>query len=154
LNRDSGTGRPALKLQVTLILLTALLPIVWLIGRRTAPAAIPTPLLLGGSEARLELAGGRPGLGAARPPEVALPAGPGGTVLMVFPPPEGGAPPYQLGLTGPDGGITWQIVWPDLPAVDGWCRLAMPASLLRSGRHSLVVRDASGTVTSMPFLVR
>jgi len=154
LDRDPRGGRPALKLQVTLIVVVALLPVVWLIGRRSAPASSPTPLLLGGSAARLELAAGRPGLGAVRPPEVALPEGPGTAVLMEILLPDGGAPPYQLSLTGPDGGLTWQIIWPDLPAVDGRARLAVPATLLRSGRNSLVVRDAGGTVTSMPFLVR
>jgi len=154
LESEPRAGRPVLGLQVTLILLVALLPVVWLIGRRTAPAASPTPLLLGGAAARLELAASHPGLGADRPPEVILPAGPGSTVLIDFALPKGRTPPYQLSLTGPDGGLIWQVVRPDLPEIEGSLQLAVPASLLRGGRNSLIIRDAQGTTTSLPFLAR
>ncbi|MDP3937065.1 MAG: hypothetical protein Q8R92_02895 [Deltaproteobacteria bacterium] len=147
-------ARPALGLQVTLIVLVALLPVVWLVGRRTAPAATSTPLLLGGAATHLQLTASHLGLGADQPPEVTLPAGPGSTVLIEFPLPEGRTPPYQLSLTGPDGGLIWQVVRPDLPVIEGSLQLAVPASLLRGGRNSLVIRDARGMTTSLPFLAR
>jgi len=156
--QHDATRRPAsLRLQVTAMILTALLPVFWLIGRRTAPPTQQDPLLFPGGQAPVTLQESERGLAANAPPvTLPAPAGPDGVYRLIFVPGGSrgaGQAPFRVRLETPDGRDLWQATWggPDddrLPV-----ELAVPAGRLRPGRHALLVEDAAGTMRSFLFIV-
>lgn len=139
------------------MVLLALLPVAWLIGRRTAPAPRPQPLLVRPDDEGITLRETPRGL-AGSPSPVRLPPptgreGPYRLRFLLAGAGEAARPPYRLRLEGPDGGDLWQGSWSgsagDRPALD----LVLPGSELHPGRHALRVEDASGLVRSYPFIV-
>jgi len=148
--RDAG-----LWLQVVALILAALVPVAWLVGRRTMPPERPAPLVLDAGGPIVALQQGAEGL-MAGPNPVRLPAlsVPGGAYRLDFPP--GGAdrtalPPFRLKILGPAGREIWQGSWAG-PA-GGRLEVVLPADGLESGPHALVSVDAAGRLRSFPFLV-
>jgi len=148
---------PALRLQVAAMLLVALLPVFWLIGRRTAPPVSEQPLLLAASEPRVTLQESARGLAAnAAPPSLPTPAEAGTAYRLAFVPggsAGGGQPPYRIRLEAPDGRDIWQASFGGPGAERGAAELLLPAAGLKPGRYALLVEDAAGTMRSFPFLV-
>jgi len=148
---------PALWLQVAAMLLVALLPIFWLIGRRTAPQGLEQPLLFGASEPRITLQESARGLAAnAAPLSLPPPTEAGSAYRLAFVPggsAGGGQPPYRIRLQAPDGRDTWQMTWKGPGADRGAAELVLPADGLKPGRYALLVEDGGGTMRSFPFLV-
>jgi hypothetical protein len=157
----SGAGasvrRGSLRLQVTALGLAALLPVAWLIGRRTAPAARPLPVLVPAAEPAVLLTEAPHGLAGGSPPVTLPPVkGPEGAYRLEFALANGGAgapAPYRVRVERPDGSEIWQAIWNGAPPGDGRVLLTLPAALLRPGRHRVVVEDATGRARSFPFLV-
>ena len=154
-----GDGRPptALRLQVAAMALAALLPVAWLIGRRTAPPPGPQPLLVKQDDEGITLQETHRGL-AGGPEALRLPPGPGGGAAYRLKFLLGGAgeaprSPFRLRLEGPRGDDLWQgtleVREGERPAFD----LLVPAALLRPGRHAVRVEDAGGIVRSYTFIV-
>jgi hypothetical protein len=151
-------GSRLLGTQVAALMLLSLLPVAWLIGRRTAPGPAPVPILLGSGRSAIALRAAPPGLAdRVGPTELpALSSGAGGYRLDfdLTAPKIPGRPPYRMQLTGPGGAVLWQEVWNEIdaspPASAG---LILPAAMARPGRYTLVVEDASGRIRMFPFLV-
>ncbi len=160
MDRAVTENRPearAIRLQVLVMLLAALLPVAWLFGRRTAPAVVREPVLFGAGEAPVTLQESARGLAANDAP-VGLPALPGsaGAYRLRFVPGGSsgtGQPPYRLRLEAPDGRDLWQSTWNGPGADRAAAELVLPASRLQHGRHALLVEDAAGTMRSFPFIV-
>jgi hypothetical protein len=157
----SGAGasvRPgSLRLQVAALLLAALLPVSWLVGRRTAPEARPLPVLSAASEPAVVLAEAPHGLAGGAPP-AALPLGVDsrGGYRLEFALVEtavGDRAPYRVRVEAPDGSEIWRAVWDRALPPHGRAALTLPAALLSHGRHRLVVEDSEGRARSFPFLV-
>jgi hypothetical protein len=149
-DRPQGLG-----LQVVALILAALVPVAWLVGRRTVPPAQPAPLALDASGPIVVLQRGAEGLMAGPNPAslTALP-GPGGAYRLDFSPGGGdknATPPYRLKILGPGGKEIWQGSWSG--AADSRVEVVLPAEGLSSGPHALVATDSVGRVRSFPFLV-
>ena len=145
--------RPAgLWIQVVALLLAALVPVAWLIGRRTVPAPAPAPLVLDPVAPIVALQPSAEGLRAG-PSPTRLPLVAEGGVFRVEFRPGGGDPgarsPYRLKLEGPGGYELWQGSWSG--AADGKIQVVLPAEGLRPGPHTLVTVDATGRLRSFPF---
>jgi hypothetical protein len=154
---ENRPGARAIRLQILVMMLSALLPVAWLIGRRTAPAVVREPVIFGAGEAPITLQESARGLAANDTP-VGLPALPGGAGayrLLFVPGGSGGAgqPPYRLRIEAPDGSDIWQSIWSAPGADRAAAELVLPASRLQHGKHALLVEDAAGTMRSFPFLV-
>ena len=149
-------ARPAgLWLQVVALVLAALVPVAWLIGRRTMPPPRPAPLVLDAAGSIAALQQGAEGL-MAGPNPVHLPAlsVPGDAYRLDFQPGGGddaALPPYRLKIMGPGGREIWQGSWAG--PTGGRIEVVLPAEGLESGPHALVSVDAAGRVRSFPFLV-
>ena len=149
--------RPAaLRLQVATMALAALLPVAWLIGRRTAPPPGPQPLLVRQDDDGVTLQETHRGL-AGGPEALRLPPAPGGGAayrLKILLGGTGEVPrsPFRLRLEGPRGDDLWEgtlELWEgERPAFD----LLVPAAMLRPGRHAVRVEDAGGIVRSYTFI--
>jgi hypothetical protein len=152
----SQAPRAGLRLQVVALLLAALVPVAWLIGRRTVPPPAPAPLVLDPSAPIVVLQPSAEGLRAG-PSPVRLPLLPGeGGVFRVEFPPGGGdtgaRSPFRLKLEGPGGNDLWQGGWSG--EANGRIQVILPAEGLRPGPHTLVTVDATGRLRSFPFLVQ
>ncbi len=139
------------------MLLTALLPVFWLIGRRTAPATKQEPLLFRAELKPATLQESARGIAATSGP-VRLPALAGGETAyrLLFLPggSEGnGQPPYRLRIEAPDARDIWQGVWNAAGSDRGPAELVLPSEGLRPGRYALFVEDAAGMMRSFPFTV-
>src|SRR2546422_192888 len=101
-----------LRIQVLALLLAALVPVAWLIGRRTLPPAAPVPLVLDPAAPIIALQPSALGLRAGpSPTRLPQPAAAGAVFRLEFPPGGGepaARPPYRLRLEGPGGGELWQ----------------------------------------------
>ena len=150
------TDRPrGLGLQVAALILTALVPVAWLVGRRTVPQAQALPLALDSAEPIVVLQAGGEGLqaGAASVRLAAL-AVQDGAYRLDFAPGGGdptAAPPFRLKILGPGGREIWQGSWPG--TAGGKVEVVLPARGLAGGPHALVATDSVGRVRSFPFLV-
>jgi hypothetical protein len=155
---EPGARRlPVLWLQVVAMFLAALLPVAWLIGRRTAPAVRILPLIARTDDEGITLQETPRGLaGSASPVRLPAPADRGATYRLRFllgSRDDPARPPYRMRLEGPDGGDIWQTRW-DAAAGDRLpLELMLPAAILRPGRHALRVEDGAGIVRSYPFIV-
>jgi hypothetical protein len=148
---------PGFRAQVAAWLLAAMLPIAWLVGRRTAPLPTPQPYLARAEEAPIALPESARGLAAnADLPRLPEPTGTGGAYRLVFQPAGSsgaGTAPFRVRLQSPDGTDLWQAV---VSGQDGGHRpaeLILPRSALRPGRYALVSEDAKGTMHSFLFIV-
>jgi hypothetical protein len=150
------TDRPqGLGLQVVAMMLAALVPVAWLVGRRTVPPTAPAPLALDASEPIVALQPGAEGLQAGpNPVHLTAPGDPQGAYRLDFSP-GGGDPtasaPFRLKILGPGGREIWQGSWSG--KADGRAEVVLPAEGLASGPHALVATDSVGRVRSFPFLV-
>ncbi len=154
---DPASARPAgLRLQVVALILAALVPVGWLVGRRTVPDPAPTPLVLNPADPivslQLSAEGLRAGPSATRLP---APAVAGGGVYRLELLPGGGEPaarpPYRLKLDAPGGKELWQGSWSG-PA-ETKIQIVLPVEGLRSGPYTLVTVDSTGRLRSFPFQV-
>ena len=151
-----GAAPPAgLWLQIVALLLAALIPVAWLIGRRTVPPGAPAPLALDPSDPIVALQQSAEGLRAGPSPvRLPSPAAEGRVFRAEFLPGGGESearPPYRLKLMGPGGSELWQGSWagPD----DRQIQVVLPAVGLRPGPHTLVTVDSTGGLRSFPFQV-
>jgi hypothetical protein len=151
----SSAPRTALRIQVVALLLVALVPVAWLIGRRTVPPPAPLPLVLDPTAPIVSLQpsaeGLRAGPSAARLP---WPADEGGDFRIELSPgggDPGARPPYRLKLEGPGGIELWQGSWAGTDS--GRIQVVLPAEGLRPGPHTLVSVDSTGRLRSFPFQV-
>jgi len=159
MQNEAGVGeqaRPAgLWLQVLALFLAALIPMAWLIGRRTVPAQAPAPLVLNPSEPIVALQQSAEGLRAGPSPTRLPPAATPGGVYRLELAPGGGDPaahpPYRLKLDAPGGNELWQGSW-SAPA-ETKIQIVLPAEGLRPGPHTLVTVDSTGRLRSFPFQV-
>ncbi|HEU4401071.1 MAG TPA: hypothetical protein VFT43_03105 [Candidatus Polarisedimenticolia bacterium] len=154
---EATSGRPSLWLQVTAMFLTALLPVAWLVGRRTAPAARALPSLVSAADQPIPLLQSARALAAKAGP-LALPVlpDPGGAYRLSFlpvDPSEPARPPYRLRLEAPGGDDIWQGSWERPGGERARLELLLPGAGLRPGRYALRLEDAAGTVQSFPFVV-
>ena len=136
------------------MILAALVPVAWLVGRRTVPQAQALPLALDAAEPIVVLQAGGEGL-MAGPNAVRLtaPSVPDGAYRLDFSPGGGdptAAPPFRLKILGPGGREIWQGSWSG--AAGGRVEVVLPARGLASGPHALVATDSVGRVRSFPFL--
>ena len=153
MHTESRPGPSALF--VVVLILAALIPIAWLVGRRTAPEAERAPILLRAGSTTVDLQenpGGIAGTGTSLPPAEESQRAYRLRFLI-----EGtkrrANPPYRLRLDGPDGRTLWKEVWTDSAGIHEPVEIVMPRVGLASGRHSLRIEDAGGTVRSYPFIV-
>ena len=151
----SAAPRQGLRIQVIALLLAALVPVAWLIGRRTVPPAAPAPLVLDPTAPIVSLQpsaeGLRAGPTAARLP---WPADSGGVFRIELSPgggDPGARPPYRLKLEGPGGNELWQGSWAGTES--GRIQVILPPEGLRPGPHTLVSVDSTGRLRSFPFQV-
>jgi hypothetical protein len=151
----SPAPRADLRLTVVALLLAALVPVAWLIGRRTMPPAAPVPLVLDPTAPIVSVQpsaeGLRAGPTAARLP---WPADSGGVFRIELSPgggDPGARPPYRLKLEGPGGIELWQGSWAGTD--NGRIQVVLPAEGLRPGPHTLVSVDSTGRLRSFPFQV-
>jgi hypothetical protein len=149
--------KPRIGLQVIAMILTAALPVAWLVGRRTAPAVRVGPLLIDGSRAAVVLEESRRGMAAGGAlTSLAPEANRQEASRVEFLPVRPGQPlrpPYRLRLEGPDGGDLWQGTWIGGVEDRGPLELIVPGGSLRPGRYALRVEDAGGTVRSYLLVV-
>jgi len=145
--------RPAgLWIQVVALLLAALVPVAWLIGRRTVPSPSPAPLVLDPAAPIVALQPSAEGLRAGPSPTRLPLVAEGGAFRVEFRPGAGdpaARSPYRLKLEGPGGHELWQGSWSG--AADGKIQVVLPAEGLRPGPHTLVSVDATGRLRSFPF---
>ncbi len=150
--RRSQTG--SLGVQVAALLLAALVPVAWLIGRRTVPPPRPAPLALDPAGPIVALRQSAEGLMAGpTPTHLTAPAEAGGAYRLELSPGGGdpaARPPYRLKLMGPGGNEIWQGSW--VGTKDGKVQLVLPADGLVSGPHTVVSVDTTGRLRSFPFL--
>jgi hypothetical protein len=149
--------RPGPRLPVAVLILAGLLPIAWLIGRRTVPVPVPEPALFRSGQTPIMVPESNRGLAAnAEPPHLpALVPGEAAYRLIFVPGGTSGAgqAPFRLRLTARDGRDVWQADW-NAPGDDRVpLEMILPAQGLRSGRYAIVVEDASGTMRNFPFIV-
>lgn len=149
-DRPQGLG-----IQVAALILAALLPVAWLVGRRTVPQAEALPLALDAAEPIVVLQAGAEGLQAGPNPVRLTPLSvPGGAYRLDFSPGGGdqtASAPFRLKILGPGGREIWQGAWSG--TAGGRVEVILPAQGLASGPHALVATDSVGRVRSFPFLV-
>ena len=149
-DRPKGLG-----IQVAAMILAALVPVAWLVGRRTVPQAQALPLALDAAEPIVVLqAGGEGLLAAPNAARLTAPSVPDGAYRLDFSPGGGdatAAPPFRLKILGPGGREIWQASWSG--KAGGKVEVVLPARGLASGPHALVATDSVGRVRSFPFLV-
>ncbi len=150
-------ARPAgLWLQIVALILAALVPVAWLIGRRTVPPPVPAPLILDPADPIVALQQSAEGLRAGpSPTRLPLSMAEGGVFRVEFPPGGGdpaARPPYRLKLDGPGGRELWQGSWAG-PAAGKKIQVVLPAEGLSPGPHTLVTVDSTGRLRSFPFQV-
>jgi hypothetical protein len=154
---EASAGGRNVRLQVSVLLLLALIPVAWLVGRRTVPPPGPAPLLLPSGEPPVALLEGPRGIAAGTSPvRIARTENPQAVHRLVFVPVAAGEtprPPYRLRLQGPDGADLWVGTWGRVEAHRAPLELLLPAAGLRPGRHALVVEDDGGLVRTYPFIV-
>lgn len=149
-DRPRGLG-----VQVAALILAALVPVAWLVGRRTVPQAQALPLALDAAEPIVVLQAGGEGLlaGASRVRLAELSV-PDGAYRLDFSPGGGdqtASPPFRLKILGPGGREIWQGSWAG--GAGGRVEVVLPARGLASGPHAVVATDSVGRVRSFPFLV-
>ena len=148
-------SRAGLRLTVVALLLAALVPVAWLIGRRTVPPAAPVPLVLDPAAPIVALQPSAEGLRAGpSPARLPWPAYAGGVFRIELSPgggDPGARPPYRLKLEGPGGIELWQGSWAGTDS--GRIEVVLPAEGLRPGPHTLVSVDSTGRLRSFPFQV-
>ncbi|OLC56150.1 MAG: hypothetical protein AUH92_00685 [Acidobacteria bacterium 13_1_40CM_4_69_4] len=153
---EGETARPGgLGLQVVALILATLVPVAWLIGRRTVPPPLPVPLVLNPAEPIVALRLSAEGLMAGpTPTHLAAPADAGGAYRLELLPgggDPGARPPYRLKLMGPGGNEVWQGSWAGTK--EERLQVVLPAGGLQSGPHTIVSVDTTGRLRSFPFLV-
>ena len=144
-------------LQIVVIALVAMLPVVWLVGRRTTPPPGPLPMLVSVQRPAIILQEGLRGIAGGIPP-VNLPEleehSDGYRLnIILLSPGEEPVSPYHFRVDGPTGDSLWQGVREIESAGEGQLQLILPAEHLQPGRYALVVEDGEGTVRNYPFLV-
>jgi hypothetical protein len=137
--------------------LAALVPVAWLVGRRTAPPPRPQPVVIDPAEPAIALPEGMGGVASSMgAPALPPAAGRRGAYRVVFVPVAPGQearPPFDVRLQGPDGGDLWVGLVKEAGPHREALELAIPAALLSPGRHVLLVRDAGGFVRHYAFVV-
>ena len=154
---DEPRKSPTIGVQVIALTLAALLPVAWLVGRRTAPEERIAPLLVAAANEAIELRESPRGLATqGGAPSLPVMADRGGVYRLRFvltPREEDPRPPYRLRLEGPDGRDIWQRTWAGMEGERPSLELVVPVASLRPGKYALRVEDAAGIVRSYPFLV-
>ncbi|HYS77502.1 MAG TPA: hypothetical protein VEO94_01590 [Candidatus Dormibacteraeota bacterium] len=152
---EEKTRAGGLGLQVVALILAALVPVAWLIGRRTVPPPRPSPLVLDPAGPIVALGLSAEGLMAGpTPTHLTAPAEAGGAYRLDFSPgggDPGARPPYRLKLMGPGGNELWQGSWAGTK--EQRLQVVLPADGLQSGPHTIVSVDTTGRLRSFPFLV-
>ena len=150
--RVPSTG---LWIQVVALLLAALVPVAWLIGRRTVPPPAPAPLVLNPDDAVVALRMSAEGLQAGpSPTRLPTPESVAGVYRLELPPGGGdpaARPPYRLKLEGPGGTDLWEGSWAGEAGKK--VQVVLPAEGLRPGPHTIVSVDSTGRLRSFPFQV-
>ncbi len=153
---DEAPRPRGLRLQVALMALTALLPVFWLIGRRTAPPPEPQPMIFGAGEAPVILQESARGLAANEAPvRLPAPADRHGAYRVTFVPGGvrgDGRPPYRVRLESPDGRDLWEGTWAPAGDPRAAAELVLPVAGLAPGRYALLVEDDSRTMRSFLFI--
>ncbi len=137
------------------MLLAALFPVGWLIGRRTVPTPAPTPLVLDPQASIVSLQASAAGLRAGpSPTRLPGPPEPGLVYRLELMPGAGDAaalPPYRIKLDGPGGRELWEGSWAGTSGKK--VQIVLPSEGLHPGPHTLVSVDATGRLRSFPFQV-
>jgi len=152
---DETARAGGLGLQVVALILAALVPVAWLVGRRTVPQPQAAPLVLNPAGPIVGLGQSAGGLMAGpTPTHLTAPVEAGGAYRLEFSPGGGDAsarPPYRLKLLGPAGHELWQGSWAGTK--EQRLQVVLPADGLQSGPHTIVSVDTTGRLRSFPFLV-
>jgi hypothetical protein len=152
---SEGSGPKAPALFVVVIALVALMPVFWLIGRRSLPPPDKVPILVHAGVVTVDLQQSRGGIAGMG---ISLPAPTDEQRayhlrFLVDLPGNRARPPYRLSLDGPDGSMIWRETLDDPGLMREALDLFVPRDRLASGRHALRVEDAGGMVRSYPFIV-